>query len=107
MALRLERPRPAGRSVTFTLLAGQSLVGRRARITMYRVVRSCAGGTCRERVQGRRLRSVIGRLALTQRVTAPRPAKGRAIKVIVETQPFQVGSLSYAGGLAVGRWAAR
>jgi hypothetical protein len=107
VALRLERPRPDGRSVTFTLLAGQSLVGRRARITMVRISRSCAGGTCRERVQGHRLRSVIGRLALTQRVTAPRPVKGRTIKVIVETQPFQVGGLSYASGLAVGRWAAR
>jgi hypothetical protein len=44
---------------------------------------------------------------LTQRVTAPRPVKGRTIKVTVETQPFEVGGLSYASALAVGRWAAR
>jgi hypothetical protein len=107
VALRLDNPRAAGRSVTFRLLAGQSLVGRRATITMFRVVRSCAGGTCRDRQRGRRLRSVIGRLAAIQTITAPRPAARRAIKIVVQTQPFESGGLTYAAGLAVGRWGAR
>lgn len=103
--LRLDRPKRAGRNVRFRLLAGASLVGRRATITTTRVARSC--GTCRERRVGRRLRSVIGRLAASQTVTAPRPARGRTIRVVVQTAPFQNAGVSYSAGLAVGRWAAR
>jgi hypothetical protein len=104
VTLRLDKPRAAGRSVRFRLLASPSLVGRRASITTYRTLRSCARGTCRERRQGRRLRSVIGRLAVRQTITAPRPGKGRSIKVEVQTQAFERAGVSYAAGLAAGRW---
>lgn len=102
--LHLAKARRSGRKVTFSLLAGPSLVGRRATITTVRVVRRCSGGACTERQQGRRLRSVIGRLAARQTVTAPRPVKGRTIRVVVRTEPFQRAGVTYAAGLAVGRW---
>lgn len=104
VVLRVDNPRPAGRSVRFRVLAGASLVGRRATVIMYRVVRRCAGGTCRDRRHGKRLRSVIGRLAARQTILAPRPARGRAIEVVVQTQPYESGGLSYAAGYAVSRW---
>ncbi len=104
VVLRVDNPRPSGRSVRFRVLAGASLVGRRATVTTYRVVRRCAGGTCRDRQHGKRLRSVIGRLAARQTIVAPRPARGRAIKVVVQTQPYASGGLSHAAGYAVSRW---
>ncbi len=108
VVLRLDRARRSGRKVRFRLLAGPSLVGRRATITVVRVVRSCSSaGACKERQRGRRLRWAIGRLAARQTVTAPRPARGRTIKVVVQTQAFQSAGVSYAAGLAIGRYTAR
>jgi hypothetical protein len=106
VSLRLDKPRPAGRSVAFRLLASPSLVGRRASITAYRLVRSCRRGTCRERQLGRRLRWAVGRLGATQTISVPRPGKGRAIKVVVQTRAFERAGVSYAAGLAIGRWSA-
>lgn len=105
VVLRIERARAAGRSVRFTLVAGRSLVGRRASVAIYRVVRRCAG--CAESRRGRPRRSTIRRLAASQRIVAPRPAKGSAIKVVVSTRAFTRSGLSYAAGLAVARWSAR
>ena len=72
---------------------------------MYRIIRSCARQVCRDRQQGRTLRSVIGRLAVRQTVTAPRVGRGRLLRVLVQTQPFVRGGMTYAAGLAVARWA--
>ena len=108
VVLGLDRARGAGRKVTFRLLAGPSLIGRRATITTVRVVRRCSGaGRCSERERGRRLSSVIGRLAVSQTLTAPRPVKGRTIKVVVRTAAFQSGGQAYSAGVAIGRWTAR
>jgi len=104
VVLRLARARAAGRSVRFTLLAGRSLVGRRATVAIYRVVRRCTG--CADSRQGRPRRSTIRRLAASQRIAAPRPAKGGTIKVVVSTRAFTRSGLSYAAGLAVARWVA-
>ena len=103
--LRIGDARRAGRSVRFTLAAGPSLVGERARVTIYRVVRSCAGGTCRDRQKGRKVVSAIGRLAARQAILAPRPGRGRAIVVVVQTRAFERAGLAYAASTAVGRWA--
>ncbi len=105
-SLRLTAPRPSRRTVRFTLLADPRLVGQRATVTVYRVVRSCAGGTCRDRQRGRRLGSAIARLAARQSLTAPRPARGRAIVVLVQTKPFARGGVAFAASQAVARWAA-
>ena len=103
--LRIGNARRAGRSVRFDLVASPSLVGERARVTIYRVVRSCAGGTCRDRQKGRKVVSTIGRLAARQTIFAPRPGRGRAIVVLVQTRAFARAGLAYAASTAVGRWA--
>jgi hypothetical protein len=103
--LRLGNPRPAHRAVAFTLLADPALIGRRASVIVYRVVRRCAPA-CRDRQIGHRLQSSIGRLAARQTIAAPRPVKGRAIVVQVQTPAFTRGGVAYAAGTAVARWAA-
>jgi hypothetical protein len=104
-SLQLSHPRAAGRGVRFTLRADPRLVGQRAVVTIYRVARSCAGGTCRDRQKGRKLMSAIRRLAARQSLTAPRPTKGRAIVVLVQTKPFQRAGIGFAASQAVARWA--
>ncbi len=103
--LRIGQARRVGRSVRFTLAAGASLVGERARVTIYRVARSCAGGKCRDRQKGRKVVSAIGRLAARQTILAPRPGRGRAVVVVVQTRAFERSGLAYAASTAVGRWA--
>ncbi len=106
-SMRLSNPRHRGRKVRFTLHADPRLAGQRATVTMYRVVRACAGGTCRDRLKGRKLVSAIARLAVRQTVTAPRPVKGRTLVVLVQVKPFQRAGIGFAASQAVARWAGR
>ena len=103
-ALRLSKARPSPRSVAFTLSVDRALVGRRARLSLRRLVRVCDGDVCRNRPLGRRTTTVIGRLAARQTVTTPRPATGRAVRVIVQTQAFTRGGVSYPAARVSGRW---
>ncbi len=103
-ALRLSKARPSPRSVAFTLSVDRALVGRRARLSLQRLVRVCDGDVCRNRPLGRRTTTVIGRLAARQAVTTPRPATGRAVRVIVQTQAFTRGGVSHPAARVSGRW---
>jgi hypothetical protein len=105
--LQLSRPRPSSRAVTFTLSVDRALVGRPARVSVMRLVRSCDAGACRLRQAGHAVTSTIARLSARQAIRAPRPAAGRAIRVLVRTQAFARGAVTYAAAKAAGRWAAR
>jgi hypothetical protein len=102
--LRLSKPRPSARSVTFTLSADPALVGRRARLTLQRLVRECDGDVCHNRPLGRRTTTDLSRLAARQRITTPRPASGRAVRVIVETQAFTRDGVSFPATRVTRRW---
>ena len=102
--LRLAAPRPAKRSVAFTLTADRSLIGRQARVSIQRLKRDCRGEICRNRPLGRRTTSYIGRLAARQTISAPRPASGRAIRVIVLTQAYALGDVLHPNAETTGRW---
>lgn len=102
--LALSNPRPSPRWVTFTLSADPALVGQRARISIVRIAHHCGGRVCRDRQQGRTLHSVIGRLASSQPISAPRPARGRTLRVEVQTLPFDSAGVSYGASSAFVRW---
>ena len=90
--------------MAFTLRADRSLVGRQARVSIQRLVRDCSGAVCRNRPLERRTVSYIGRLAARQKITAARPAAGRAIRVIVLTQAYVVGGVLHPRVETIARW---
>ncbi len=102
--LRLSKPRPSARSVTFTLSAAGALVGRRALLTLQRLVRECDGDVCHNRPFGRRTTTNLSRLTARQMITTPRPASGRAIRVIIETQAFTRDGVSVPATRVTRRW---
>jgi hypothetical protein len=102
--LRLETLRPSSRSVPFALRVDRALVGRQARVSIQRLVRTCSGAICRNQPVGRRTVSYIGRLASRQTIRAPRPSSGRAIRVSVLTQAYVVGGVTYPRVETTARW---
>ena len=102
--LRLALPHASGRSVAFGLTADRLLVGRRARVGVARLVRVCGAGGCRTRQLGRTVVTVIGHLATRQTVSAARPARGQTLRVVVRTQPFVHGGITYGALTTSARW---
>lgn len=83
LRLTIAPPRIVRRKLVFTLSASPQLRGRRARVTIRRLLRTRG----RTRAVGRPLRRTV-RLATRTTVRLPRPARNRGYRVLVHVAPF-------------------
>lgn len=106
-SLRLVRPRPKGRRLRVSLRAARALRGRRARVTMVQLTRRCRKGRCRDTRRSKVRRKVIRKLKSSQTISAPRPSRGRTLRIEVSTKTFRRSGVTYRGGSTVLRWRQR